>query len=104
MYDLTGIKPHAFDHTVAGKLLEDMKALKFLNFHAIGLGTKSNKTLNIMSIDHIMAALKHDHVDVLKIDCEGCEIAVFEGIWEKKGFYRAGDKVLFGQILIEYHK
>ena len=104
MYDLTGALPHAFDHTVKGKLLEDMRSLSFLQFHAIGLGSTSNTARNVMSIDDVMASLKHNFVDVLKIDCEGCEIDVFEGIWEKKGLHRAGDKVLFGQVLIEYHQ
>ena len=48
-----------------------------------------------------MHSLGHDErmIDVLKIDCEGCEWNVFPDIWKdlEKGVYR------IGQILVEVH-
>eukprot|EP00854_Cymbomonas_tetramitiformis_P021363 gene21363-25677_t len=53
----------------------------------------------VVTIPYAMKLLGHPRIDVLKIDCEGCELSVFENL------RRAAPQVLddVGQILVEFH-
>eukprot|EP00656_Telonema_subtile_P013802 TRINITY_DN17016_c0_g1_i2.p1 TRINITY_DN17016_c0_g1~~TRINITY_DN17016_c0_g1_i2.p1 ORF type:complete len:1094 (+),score=263.27 TRINITY_DN17016_c0_g1_i2:74-3355(+) len=90
---------HAFDPSVGG-LPQYAKHTPKLHFHkaALAAHTGSNKLWPVANSLHgHMERLGHTHVDVLKIDCEGCEWEVFEALLES-------DSALpFSQLLIELH-
>lgn len=46
-----------------------------------------------------MQRLGHAHVDILKIDCEGCEFDAFAGMWP----HIENRSVSVGQIQVELH-
>lgn len=76
---------HTFD---SEPLSENSKKPPFVHFHAWSIGGKSSN-----SIKAIMGKLQHDHISVLKIDCEGCE---FEALL-------LAVKPKISQILVEVH-
>ena len=65
---------YTFDPTV----LHPTKKPSFVHYHTWGLGTTdaSNKsfTRSYFTLQDIMHRLGHEHVNVLKVDCEGCEL------------------------------
>jgi hypothetical protein len=66
-------KVHTFDPTVPRPTHKPL----FLHYHRWGLGTTDahNKSMGIyFTLPDIMRRLGHDHVNVLKLDCEGCEL------------------------------
>ena len=77
-----------------------------MDFHEIGIGAVGvgggGEGGTTMGLDVIMAMLNHTYVDILKIDCEGCEISAFEGM-EKLEVFRGG-RALFGVICVEIHQ
>ena len=92
-------KLFAFDPSI-GRETGDTFMGRGISFYNIGLGTRSSVVKNggvvwnMKSLDGIMDMLGHDHVDVLKVDIEGWEWAVFEE-W-------AGE-LKFTQLLAELH-
>ena len=74
MLDRYGCEVHTFDHTVDAKWIPP----HYLNYHRIGLGSQDSRvdddTLGLLTI---IDRLGHEDrvIDVLKIDCEGCEYA-----------------------------
>lgn len=103
IFALVGAISYTFDPTLPPHFTQIMKSLNFLHFFELGL-TGLEETSNLKNISTIMAMLNHDYVDVLKIDCEGCEIAFLENLISTLGPYRKGNyRPLFGQILIEFH-
>jgi hypothetical protein len=99
LYDLTSAEIHVFDHTLDDAQQKRMKANKKFHYHAIGLGgaVAEGKLLPLVTI---MDTLKHGFVDVLKIDCEGCEFSVFPAIFQAF----EGKTPPFGQIQVEVHE
>eukprot|EP00243_Klebsormidium_subtile_P003781 TRINITY_DN17387_c0_g1_i1.p1 TRINITY_DN17387_c0_g1~~TRINITY_DN17387_c0_g1_i1.p1 ORF type:complete len:325 (+),score=67.59 TRINITY_DN17387_c0_g1_i1:314-1288(+) len=99
LYDLTSSEIHVFDHTLNSEQQARMKANEKFKYHAIGLGgaQKEGRLLPLMTI---METLKHSFVDVLKIDCEGCEFSVFPAIFQAF----EGRDPPFGQIQLEVHE
>ena len=77
-----------------------------LDFHDIGVGAVGvrgeGKGGTTVGLDVIMASMNHTYVDILKIDCEGCETTAFEGM-EKLDVFRKGG-ALFGVICVEIHE
>lgn len=64
---------HTFDPTVP----QPAHRPPFVHYHAWGLGTTDahNKSMgSYFTLPDIMRRLGHDHVNVLKVDCEGCEL------------------------------
>lgn len=64
---------HTFDPTVA----HPVNKPDFVHYNHAGLGTTdaSNASLgSYFTLEEIMRRLGHKHVDVLKVDCEGCEL------------------------------
>jgi hypothetical protein len=64
---------HTFDPTVA----HPANRPPFVHYHHWGLGTTDASKPGLGSyftLHDIMRRLGHDHVDVLKVDCEGCEL------------------------------
>ncbi len=80
-YDCT---VHSFDHTIdaSGQAATDLKTTKGTKFHLVGLGPHDHKTdeVSIMSLNSMRRTFSDDQgVDVLKIDCEGCEWSALGG-------------------------
>jgi FkbM family methyltransferase len=84
-----GCEVHAFDPTTDLREKHQSHSVPNVHFHFLGL-TGKNATTQKMdtfygSVDQsvlkdlstIMTELNHTHLDVLKIDCEGCEWDVF---------------------------
>jgi FkbM family methyltransferase len=70
-----------------------------LHYHLFGLGVKDtsqHKIGNLRSLTAIMKFLKHEHIDVLKIDVEGFE-------WDVIKSWKQMDYLPVDQILIEMH-
>lgn len=64
---------HTFDPTVANPVNKP----HFVHYNHAGLGTTdaSNASLGwYFTLHEVMQRLGHNHVDVLKVDCEGCEL------------------------------
>jgi hypothetical protein len=79
---------HTFDHTVT-----PAGTPPFVKFHRFGLGSQSTGNIRTMKDVIDMAGFQGKVIDVLKIDCEGCEFSVYKEFFT--GFIR--------QILIEIH-
>ena len=89
---------HSFDHTI--KVSEEKKP-PGVTFHSVGLESKTSfdsKDRKRMSLPGLIAEFGHKRreIDLLKIDCEGCEYRSF-----KNWFTEAG--ILPRQILVEVH-
>lgn len=103
-YDL-GADVYAFDCTVAGK--RNWGTLKFYQW-CIGtpknLDSSSyakdvvNKKLEFYTLGQLKAKLNHTHIDMLKIDIEGCE---WDLLYEE--IVRGKDEDLPTQLLFELH-
>ncbi|CAI5459790.1 unnamed protein product [Closterium sp. Yama58-4] len=133
-------KPFTFDPFLSPNASQRMHALPFLHFHEIAVaGAASledfrakNPGITFMTLQGAMEKLGHSYVDVLKMDCEGCEEefimglkretdAFLErrraegGVWtedEKAGKRRGrgdaklvvnGGNLPFGQLQVEFH-
>ena len=79
---------HTFDHTVV-----PVNVPPFVTFHDFGLANRDEGKLVTMKSALKLAGLSGKHIDILKIDCEGCEYDVFPEFFQ--GFIR--------QVLIELH-
>jgi FkbM family methyltransferase len=95
-----GCEQHLFDHTPqAARTGERIgrSAPGRLFFHKRGLAPRSGVAR--VSLPDFMAERRHTHVDVLKIDCEGCEWAVFAALAAEHSELLGR----VGQLLIEVH-
>jgi hypothetical protein len=92
-----GCRMHTFDHTVARPMPP-----AFVTFHSVGLAGVNGSDGNVLLTLRGAAARANldasTVIDVLKIDCEGCEFDVF-GDAETLSFLKSNVK----QILIEVH-
>lgn len=92
-----------------------MKSLGYVKFNEFGLTGEDDlqeqlETLNksitvssnakMMKLKDVMKFLKHSYVDILKIDCEGCEESL---ILDLPNFV-SRKKPRFGQMLLEFHR
>ncbi|CAI5970699.1 unnamed protein product [Closterium sp. NIES-64] len=133
-------KPFTFDPFLSANATAHMLALPFLHFHQIAIaGAASleafrakNPGITFMTLQGAMERLEHSYVDVLKMDCEGCEEEFIMGLKretdeflekrraeggaltkeEKAGKRRGrgnaklvvnGGNLPFGQLLVEFH-
>jgi len=100
---LNGCEIHTFDPTLSKPFIGG----EYATFHPWGLGedgiTSSfkNKTWVAKSFQTVMRELGHTNrtIDIIKIDCEGCEYQVMPPLFE---LISAG-KAKVDQILIELH-
>jgi hypothetical protein len=81
---------HTFDPVVS----EPVNKPHYVQFHPWGMGTAAD---SMYSLPVIMQRLGHTNVSILKIDCEGCELDVFN----THDFPSHGGAVQ--QILMEVH-
>jgi len=97
---VAGCKVFAFDPTIG----EMKSAGESITFHKMGLWNSSGSTDNFMLVEHLydaMNRLNHSYIDVLKVDIEGAEWAVFRELLSRANG-RSG-LFPFGQLLIELH-
>ena len=96
---------HTFDPTMIGM---KFKGEEYSTFHPWGLGAEgevvpfTRKEVNSnLSFDTIIKKLghQHRHIDVVKIDCEGCEYTAMPPLCDAI----ATGQVKVDQILIEMH-
>ncbi|CAI5505852.1 unnamed protein product, partial [Closterium sp. Naga37s-1] len=105
-----------FDPFLKPAVEEQMRALPFLHFRAIGLSgeadvqtyRRKNPTKLFVTLARLLALMNHTYVDVFKIDCEGCELEVIKDMTASYGSQPAklaihGGALPFGQILMEFH-
>ncbi|CAI5478927.1 unnamed protein product [Closterium sp. Yama58-4] len=94
-----------------------MKALPFLRFHSIGVASSADineykkwyPKKKFMRLGEIMRRLGHSYIDVLKVDCEGCEEHFIQELvnanHHKMGALTLhGGRLPFGQLLCEFHR
>jgi hypothetical protein len=90
---------HTFDPTVDAIQAKAVAASSNVTFHPWGLSSSDNG--NMLTIFTIMKKLNHigRRIDVLKVDCEGCEFESFKSIFlESKK-----ETINVGQIQVELH-
>jgi hypothetical protein len=74
--DIHDFNPRCSIHTFDPTVPHPVNKPPFVHYNNAGLGTTdaSNASLgSYFTLAEIMSRLGHDHVDVLKLDCEGCE-------------------------------
>lgn len=94
-----GCEVFMLDHTLQPLTRQVIENLHHhLHFHPLGLSAKSSSG-RMVSLSDFMKQNHHTFVDVLKIDCEGCEWSVFES------FANSHSELLekVGQLLVEVH-
>lgn len=89
----TGCAVHAFDHTVAGL----PHPVPGIEFSQTGLAADDQTPPLLMSLPTLMHQRGHARIDMLKVDCEGCEWAVFHQL------NATGALAAIDQLLIELH-
>jgi hypothetical protein len=104
-----GCEVHSFDPSGDTAQMEVDVSQSGSVFHAWGVGASGadftnevdHKTTPLLSVHDIMERLGHAerHIDILKIDCEGCEYKALAAVWPQ---VRAG-RVSIGQIQVEMH-
>ncbi|CAI5524425.1 unnamed protein product [Closterium sp. Naga37s-1] len=110
-------KAFTFDPFITAAQQAHMRSLPFLHFHGIGVAGeeslayyhKQNPDYDFKTLAQLMLFLNHTYVDVLKIDCEGCEVAFMRDIARAYGSEPAtlainGGVLPFGQVLMELHQ
>ena len=68
---------------------------KFVSFSVINKGSDNAISVMMKRVKTVMKELKHEHIDVLKIDIEGAEYAVIDDM--------LGSGIQPSQLLIEFH-
>ncbi|GJP69492.1 hypothetical protein CLOP_g498 [Closterium sp. NIES-67] len=133
-------EPFTFDPFLSPEATARMNALPFLHFNQIAVAGAASLEdfrmkspgITFMTLAEVMAKLGHKYVDVLKMDCEGCEENFIMGLKketeefvgrrkaeggavteeEKEGKRRGrgdaklvvnGGNLPFGQLLVEFH-
>ncbi|CAE8586752.1 unnamed protein product [Polarella glacialis] len=95
-----GCEVHMFDHSVTMDVSRVLSHLHHrVHFHPFGLSDRTDLAKNMMSLPDIMGCLGHDFIDVLKIDCEGCEWNLVDS-WAKNSSDFLSS---VGQITLEAH-
>ena len=104
-----GCEVHTFDPTGDSAMFADVVTKAGGHFHPWGVGTTGTKMHNeatgrdsdMLTLYDIPQRLGHAgrHIDILKIDCEGCEWDAFAALWPRI----ADGSVTVGQIQVELH-
>ena len=107
-FDMYGSKPYTFDPFLKWWQNQHMTNLSFLHFRQIGLSASSElprlakkyPRKHFGSFQHLLELTGRSYVDILKVDCEGCEFKVLEELSEAYGGKRNPP---IGQLTIEIH-
>lgn len=102
---LSGCEVHTFDPTVK---VENFVGHNVTNFHEWGLGVEGKEvsfqttSFTSKSLETVVKDLGHENraIDMLKIDCEGCEWTVMPKVFEAI----ASGRLVVHQVLIELHQ
>lgn len=104
-----GCEIHTFDPTGNTPLYSSLAREAGVTFHSLGLSNNrssmmnsvTNTTSQLLSFPEIVELLGHTkrHIDILKIDCEGCEWGAFPEIWQ--GIQN--NQYTVGQVQVEVH-
>ncbi|GJP66900.1 hypothetical protein CLOP_g23778 [Closterium sp. NIES-67] len=114
----TGATPLTFDPFISQDAQQRMLALPFLRYFPEGLSGRAKLFKNrkmfsnytFFTLPELMSTHHTTYIDVLKIDCEGCEIEVIRDLEQAMGgdpkarLVRFGGRLPFGQLLVEFHK
>lgn len=96
----TNCDVYIFDPTMSKQKEERVKAIPGVTFVPTGLYSEETtlaKVGKVAPLKDLMKMLKHDHVDILKVDIEGSEWPAFNNaIWKEPN-------APFSQLLIELH-
>ena len=103
-----GVKPHTFDPFLNATQMAIMSNLNFLHYYPIGLAgsavmgklKKSRPQTKFVTLNQLLDLTKIDYIDILKVDCEGCEYPVIDDLFQLYGKNRSPP---FGQLCIEIH-
>jgi hypothetical protein len=87
----TGCPLHAFDHTITS-----VPGVPNVTFNKVGIAAHDVSEV-LKSLPTLMAERNHSGIDLLKIDCEGCEWDVFAGL------AASGALDSVDQVLVELH-
>jgi len=96
-----GCEIHTFDPTLTKPFIGG----DYATFHPWGLGvdgeTSENQKWTSMSMEHIIKKLGHVNrtIDILKIDCEGCEYSTMPPVFE----LIASGQIQVNQVQVELH-
>lgn len=92
---------HTFDPTMDVGKMKARANIGRYTYHDIGLSQTNSLDGRYLTLDSIMHKLSHNqrHINVLKIDCEGCELEALPHIFS---LVRSG-AVVIDQILVEIH-
>jgi len=98
-----GCETHTFDPTLGSPFIGG----EFATFHDWGLGKDGDemsargKKWTAKSLERVMQDLGHENrtIDILKIDCQGCEWSVFPPFFD----LIASGKVRVDQVQVELH-
>lgn len=109
IYNIFGVQTHTFDPFLAPVNVTVMSNLPFVHYYPIGLAgiskvpelKKKFPYKKFLTLQQMMVTTKLDFIDVLKVDCEGCEYAVISDLLRLHKEDRAPP---FGQLAIEIHR
>ena len=98
-----GCEIHTFDPTGnSASIAKKASEAAGVNFHALGLAAAAEGAH--LPLRDIVEQLGHQHrmIDLVKIDCEGCEHTALDGVWAdlRQGLYGVGQI----QIQIQVHR
>lgn len=88
----TGCTVHAFDHTIS-----TVPAVPNMVFNAVGIAAKDDVNASLKTLPMLMQERNHSRIDLLKIDCEGCEWDVFADLAASNAL----DNI--DQVVVELH-
>mmetsp|Transcript_22776 Transcript_22776/g.37737 ORF Transcript_22776/g.37737 Transcript_22776/m.37737 type:complete len:382 (+) Transcript_22776:112-1257(+) len=94
-----GCEIHMYDHTVSRVASVLSRMHRRLHFHHVGLTGKLLPTPNLITLPEMAERNGHQWIDVLKIDCDGCEWQVFHLLTKSHPNFL--NRV--GQLLVEVH-
>lgn len=108
VHDVLGGMSYTFDPSLNPKQEAKMRSLPFLHFEPIGLAAGNDTKLKshfpqwkFLTLMEMIAMTGRDYIDIVKIDCEGCEPEVLD---ELADLFTANRKPPFGQLCMEVHR
>lgn len=99
---LFGTRAHVFNPFLSAQQKEAMAARPYITFHDAGVVTAAGKPEGRwLTVQGLLDAIGSPSADVLRLDCEGCELQVVAHLTKGLDQYRT--QPVFGQVLMEIH-
>eukprot|EP00271_Cylindrocystis_brebissonii_P018698 TRINITY_DN5422_c0_g1_i1.p1 TRINITY_DN5422_c0_g1~~TRINITY_DN5422_c0_g1_i1.p1 ORF type:complete len:340 (+),score=57.78 TRINITY_DN5422_c0_g1_i1:1338-2357(+) len=92
LYHRTQPEIHLFNPGFPADVQEKLRTREEFHYHAQGLGDKDGKEL--LTLKTLMEQQGHSYIDLLKVDCGGCEYAALKMVLQS-------EVVAIGQILVD---